>query len=451
MAKLSIRPADNNENKKPVVELVDLVKQFGDKTVLKDLNMAINKGEFVTILGASGSGKTTALRLIGGFEWPTRGEIKFNGVDVKDLPAYKRPTNTIFQDYALFPHLTVEGNIKYGLKLIRKPKENLSPSVEEKLQNKIEEWNQKALDEQKKLDKKQEEYQAIIDESSVDADGKPSKKVKQAQKWLDDSDFHYSYWETYAQQKEISYRKSHTTRKLNKKEIKQKVQDAIELIGLQGNEKKSIDQLSGGMKQRVALARAIVTEPEILLLDEPLSALDLKVRQKMQRELKSIQQELGLTFIFVTHDQEEAMTISDRIVVMREGRVEQFDTPLNIYEYPVNSWVADFIGESNIIDGRVYEQDKIYVFDQLLPGDTYKIEKGSDVKVMIRPEDINISTSEESFFEGEIESAIYQGVFWEYKVKTPEFTWRVKTTKKYEIGTTVGLSWTSFDIHTMSE
>ena len=445
MAKLTISKKDMGE--KPIVELVDLVKQFDEKTVLKDLNLAINKGEFVTILGASGSGKTTALKPIGGFEWPTRGEIKFNGIDVKDLPAYKRPTNTIFQDYALFPHLTVEGNIKYGLKLLRVKKENLNQSTLDRLTHKQEQWKAVAKKNMQKLAKEQKEYEAILE--APDANPKSS-KYKKAQKFMDESDFTYSYWETYVNQKTEAFEKLFITRKLNKDEINKKVEWAIHLIGLDGNEKKAIDELSGGMKQRVALARALVTEPKILLLDEPLSALDLKVRQKMQRELRNIQKKLGLTFIFVTHDQEEAMTISDRIVVMRDGKVEQFDVPQKIYEYPVNSWVAQFIGESNIFPGVVSSQNKIKALNQILPGDTYDFKKGQNIKVMLRPEDITI-TKGKGFVKGEIISAIFQGTFWEYTIETKVRKWRVRTTKSFKVGQTANLKWTATDVHSMSK
>ena len=443
MAKLSVRPADNK--KKKVIELVDLVKQFGGKTVLKDLNLAINKGEFVSLLGPSGCGKTTALRLIGGFEWPTRGEIKFYGVDVKDLPAYKRPTNTIFQDYALFPHLTVEGNIKYGLKLVRVPREHINENALAKLDELKIKWTQQAKAKMKKLDKEQAEYEKVLETS------KPkSPKYKKAQKWMDKSDFVYSYWENFVQQKEEAYRKTHTQRKLTKKEINKEVAEAMALIGLEGNEKKAIDELSGGMKQRVAIARAIVTKPEVLLLDEPLSALDMKVRQKMQRELKAIQRKLGITFIFVTHDQEEAMTMSDRIAVMREGRVEQFDVPKKIYDYPTNSWVASFVGDSTQFKGVYVKQGQVKFLDKTWKCEPYKIKPGKLVDVMLRPEDFEFTTASKAFLTGKITKKIFQGAMWEYTVTMPDKTSLViETNKTKKVGEETYIRWDWEDLHVM--
>lgn len=605
------KSTNKSSGEKPIIELVDLVKQYGDKTVLEEMNLSIKKGEFITLLGASGSGKTTALRLIGGFEFPTRGEIKFDGIDVKDLPAHKRPTNTIFQDYALFPHLTVEGNIKYGLGLVRVPKsridlliaaendkiendfqekkskalndvkklneelkksnervieieekikiannlkniilsERLKKNLEElkvkvtktseklvieeqkanaeiakleseipkainKAQVKFEqekvkvekeldsvkqnlvklkvEWANKANEEKKKLDIEQEKMFKILDKyadsaskteelrNQVDAlkEGfddldEAAKKTRlneikkfenklrdyralekdasKAQKTIDKSDFAYSYWDSFVNQKTIAFEDKNTNRRLSKEEINKKVKDAIKLIGLEGNAKKAIDQLSGGMKQRVALARAIVLEPKVLLLDEPLSALDLKVRQKMQRELKAIQRKLKITFLFVTHDQEEAMTMSDRIAVMRQGRIEQFDTPKRIYEFPTNAWVANFIGESNLFRATVEAKNKVKFLSTVVPGDTYDFVKGQKVDFMIRPEDIEIVTKGKGFFDGVITSAVYQGAYWEYSIKntTQKTKFRATTTKQYVVGDSVSLRWESSDAHTM--
>lgn len=443
MAKLSVRPTDNK--KKKVIELVDLVKQFGGKTVLKDLNLAINKGEFVSLLGPSGCGKTTALRLIGGFEWPTRGEIKFYGVDVKDLPAYKRPTNTIFQDYALFPHLTVEGNIKYGLKLVKVPKEHINENALIKLDQLKQKWAEVAKQKMAKLDKEQAEYEKVLETARP-----KSPKYKKAQKWMDKSDFVYSYWENFVLQKEESYRRIHTQRKLTSKEIKEEVNRVITLIGLEGNEKKSIDQLSGGMKQRVAIARAIVTKPEVLLLDEPLSALDMKVRQKMQRELKAIQRKLGITFIFVTHDQEEAMTMSDRIAVMRDGRIEQFDVPKKIYDYPANAWIASFVGDSTMFKGVYVKPGQVKFLDKVWKCEPYKIKPGKLVDIMLRPEDFEFTTAKKAYFKGKITKKIFQGAMWEYTVITEnKVSIVVETNKAKKIGEEAFIRWDHEDLHVM--
>ena len=427
---------------KPIIELVDLVKDYADKNVLKELNLSINKGEFITLLGPSGSGKTTALRLIGGFEWPTRGEIKIHGLDVKDLPAHKRPTKTIFQDYALFPHLTVEGNIKYGLKLIRIPKENPSQSKKQKLKEQKIFWNIKATKKMSELDVKQAKYEMTMSEKKVN-----SPQYKKAQKWLDSSDFTYSYWENYESMKENNFRDRHLRRPLTKEEIRKRVLNIIKMIGLDGNEKKNINQLSGGMKQRVALARSLVLEPEIVLLDEPLSALDLKVRQKMQRELKAIQKKLGMTFIFVTHDQEEAMTISDRVAVMKDGVIEQIGTPQEVYDTPVNKWVASFIGESNIFKGQVTSKNKVTILGKTIKTNSGDFKPKSKVDVIIRPEDISFVNK--GYFKGKITNAIYQGTMWEYKIKTPKFVFSSRSTKKRSVGEMVQISFDKVDVHLM--
>lgn len=428
---------------KPVIELVNLVKEYGDKTVLKKMNLSINKGEFITLLGPSGSGKTTALRLIGGFEWPTRGEIKLNGYDVKDLPAYKRPTKTIFQDYALFPHLSVEGNIKYGLKLIRVSKEVVSEKYKEKLKELKGKWEVKAEEKMKQLDIEQNKYKLDIESSSP-----KSAKHRKARKWLDNSDFTYSYWENYVYMKKESFKKRYTTRGLTKHEVNDKVKSIIEMIGLEGNERKSIDELSGGMKQRVALARSLVLEPEIVLLDEPLSALDLKVKQKMQRELKAIQKKLNMTFIFVTHDQEEAMTISDRVAVMRDGVIEQIGTPKEIYDTPVNKWVASFIGESNQFIGVVTGEGKVKFLDQTLKASTNGFKKDDKVDVVIRPEDFEV-VKKQSPFSGKVINRIYQGTLWEYQIKSKKTIFRVRSTKELKIKDEVRLNIEPTDIHLM--
>ena len=259
-----------------IIELKNVHKSFGDKPVVKNLSINIHKGEFVTLLGPSGCGKTTTLRMIAGFETPTSGQILFHGKDITELPPYKRNVNTVFQRYALFPHLNVFNNIAFGLKLKTVP----SGEIVEK--------------------------------------------------------------------KGVKYEKM---RKLTKKEIADKVSYALKMVDLENYEKRSVTSLSGGQMQRVAIARALVNEPEVLLLDEPLGALDLKLRKDMQIELMNMHKKLGITFVYVTHDQEEALTMSDRIIVMREGEIQQIATPQKIYDEPANAFVADFVGESNILSG----------------------------------------------------------------------------------------------------
>ncbi len=299
-----------------IIELKNVSKNFGDKPAVKNISFSIKRGEFVTFLGPSGCGKTTTLRMIAGFEEPSSGTILFNGEDVTNLPPHKRKVNTVFQKYALFPHLTVFGNIAFGLKIKR-----------------------------------------------VD-DGEPfvNKKGETVQK----------------------------TRHLTKAEITEKVNKALKMVDLEDYGYRSVSSLSGGQQQRVAIARALVNEPEILLLDEPLGALDLKMRKDMQLELKSMHKQLGITFVYVTHDQEEALTMSDKIIVMRDGEIQQIGTPSKIYDEPANAFVADFIGESNILSGTM---EKDYCVN--ISGNSFEcVDKGfktnEPVDVIIRPEDIKI-------------------------------------------------------------
>lgn len=432
---------------RPIIELVNLVKQFDEKVVLQDLNLSINEGEFITLLGPSGSGKTTALRLIGGFDWPTRGEIKFHGRDMKDLPPYKRPTKTIFQDYALFPHLNVENNIKYGLKLYRVEKEKIEKRHKKRLTTMQKKWSKEAAIKFVKLDKEQLLYEKIMLKNRP-----KSRKFQKAQKWLDNSDFQYSYWENYVDLKTKQFSDRYLTRKLTSKEMNEEVKKIIELIGLEGNEKKEIDQLSGGMKQRVALARSLVVRPKVLLLDEPLSALDLKVRQRMQRELKDIQQKLNMTFVLVTHDQQEALTLSDRVAVMRDGKIEQFDVGQKIYDTPKNAWVANFIGESNIFSGVVIGINYVEFMHTKFKAETNSFAKNTNVDIMLRPEDISISTTRKGKLPGLVKRAIYQGSMWEYLVTVGKHKdIRVQNTKKIARGQEISIDWNWEDLHVMEK
>lgn len=444
--------AKKEAKKNSIVELKEVVKEFSSKVVLDNVDLTITKGEFVTLLGPSGSGKTTILRLIGGFEWATRGEIKFNNRDIKDLPPYKRNLSTIFQDYALFPHLNVEGNIRYGLKLKRVPKKTVNEKHINLLKKKIEIWTKKADLEMKKLDKIQEQY-----EKELETLKPKTLQYRKRQNWLDDSDFKYSYWENYVIQKTQAFENRYFKRKMTREEMDQKISEMIELVGLKGNENRAISQLSGGMKQRVALARSLVIEPEILLLDEPLSALDAKIRQKMQVLLRSIQQELGLTFIFVTHDQNEALALSDRIAIVRAGKIEQYDTPKQIYDYPKNIWVARFIGDSNIFDAKFVKGGNVKMlnseFKTIHTEDEFPI--NSRVDALIRPEDIDIKDKEVKSakrIKGIIEDLTYRGSYYYIKVVVNDgqeiF---VETAKKFEIGDTVYLSWTIDSIHLMAK
>lgn len=338
-----------------IIELINITKSFEDGfSAVSDFNLSIEKGEFVTFLGPSGCGKTTTLRMIAGFELPSEGQILLDGKDISKLPPNKRPINTVFQRYALFPHLNIFDNVAFGLKL----------------------------------------------------------------------------------------------KKLPKDEINKKVKKALEIVDLEGFEKRKISTLSGGQQQRIAIARAIVNEPEILLLDEPLGALDLKMRKEMQLELKNMHERLGITFIYVTHDQEEALTMSDKIVVMSEGRIQQVGTPEDIYNEPKNAFVADFIGDSNVFGGVMTDRLKVrfcgHEFDCV-----DDVEKGTMIDAVVRPEDIIITTCEKGMIQGEIVSVIFKGVHYEITILSGKNEIVVQTTKKAEAGEKVGLIIEPDGIHVM--
>ncbi|MCD7839956.1 MAG: ABC transporter ATP-binding protein [Erysipelotrichaceae bacterium] len=342
---------------KKLIELDNLTKEFDGQVVLKGIHLDIYENEFITLLGPSGCGKTTTLRIIGGFEDASSGEVLFDGKDISSLPPYKREVNTVFQKYALFPHLDVFDNIAFGLNV----------------------------------------------------------------------------------------------KKMKKDIINTKVTDILELVGLQGFEHRKISQLSGGQQQRVAIARALVNEPKVLLLDEPLGALDLKLRKAMQIELKNIQKEVGITFIYVTHDQEEALTMSDTIVVMNDGMIQQIGSPLDIYNEPENRFVAQFIGESNIIEGK-FVKDLLVEFD----GDQFVcvdkgFDEGQDVDIVIRPEDLDIVEVGQGKIEGVVSSIIFKGVHYEIMVETKYRNYKVHTTDISEIGKKVNLDFWPEDIHVMDK
>ncbi|TPE57778.1 ABC transporter ATP-binding protein [[Mycoplasma] falconis] len=436
-----------NKNE-PIIQLVDIVKTYDDKMVLDDVNLSIDKGEFITLLGPSGSGKTTILRIIGGFEWVTRGEVKFFGKDIKDLSPHKRDVSTIFQDYALFPHLNVEGNIKYGLKLKRIPKEDIPKSFHAKLKNQQKKWDKKAKMEMAKLDKTMSEYEKII-ESEVKL---PKRKKDLIQSWIDDLDFKYSYWENYTDLKTEEYEKRYLTRPITNAEMDLEVQQIMKLVGLEGNEKKNVNFLSGGMKQRVALARSLVIEPSILLLDEPLSALDAKIREKMQALLRDIQQKLKLTFIFVTHDRNEALQLSDRIAVIRDGKVEQFTDPKTLYDYPVNKWVANFIGDSNFFDAEFVAPNKVKFMGKTFETIHDEFEKGEKLDALIRPEDISIARAKnKARLIGKITKSTYGGSYYNYEVDVKGKTIYIETSSKYPVDKEVMLTWDVDSIHLMKK
>ena len=342
-------------NKNALICLRGIRVDFDDEPVLKGIDLDIMDKEFITFLGPSGCGKTTTLRIIGGFIQPKEGDVFFGGVRINDLPPYKREVNTVFQRYALFPHLNVYENVEFGLKIAKVPE----------------------------------------------------------------------------------------------KERRQSVKEMLKLVGLSGYDRRHINQLSGGQQQRVAIARALVNRPKVLLLDEPLGALDLKLRKEMQIELKRIQQALEITFIYVTHDQEEALTMSDRVVVMRDGNILQIGTPQDIYNEPCNAFVADFIGESNIIDGIMHKDFLVEFANDYFDCVDKGFEPKERVQVVVRPEDFKIVPADKGKISGIVESIIFKGVHYEIMVDAIGYKWKIHTTQYVEPGTLIGMDVAPMDIHIM--
>ena len=356
---------------KELIRLRNLCMVYDDEPVLNDINLYINDKEFLTLLGPSGCGKTTTLRIIGGFATPTSGDVLFDGVRINDVPPYQRQINTVFQKYALFPHLNVFENIAFGLRMQKRP----DPS---------------------------------------DPTGR--KKVK-----------------------------------IPEEEIHQRVMEMLEVISLKGFEHRKPDALSGGQQQRVAIARALVNRPKVLLLDEPLGALDLKLRKDMQIELKRIQQQVGITFIYVTHDQEEALTMSDTIVVMDKGSIQQIGTPEDIYNEPKNAFVADFIGESNIIDGIMVRDKLVQMYGRQFPCLDGGFDENEPVDVVIRPEDIDIVPGEQGQLVGTVTGITFKGLNYDIIVEFKGFKWLIQTTDHSPVGTRIGIKIDPDGIHVMKK
>ncbi len=341
-----------------LIELEHITKSYDGDIVLDDLNLSVKPNSFVTLLGPSGCGKTTTLRIIGGFETPDTGRVIFDGQDITSLPPNKRQLNTVFQKYALFPHMSISENIAFGLKIKNKPK---------------------------------------------------------------------------------SY-------------INDKIKYALKLVNLKGFEDRTVDSLSGGQQQRIAIARDIVNEPKLLLLDEPLGAMDLKLRQDMQYELIRLKNELGITFIYVTHDQEEALTMSDTVVVMNQGYIQQMGSPEQIYNEPENAFVADFIGESNIISATMIRDELVEIFGCKFPCVDKGFGNNTPVDVVIRPEDIDLVKPEEGSITGTVTHLIFKGVHYEMEVTSPDgFEWLVHSTDMFPVGQKVGIHVDPFDIQIMNK
>ena len=343
--------------KEVIIDLTDVSKSFDGEIVLDHINLKIHDKEFVTLLGPSGCGKTTTLRIIGGFETADTGDVKFDGKSVKEVPPHQRPVNTVFQKYALFPHLNVFENVAFGLRLKKTPE----------------------------------------------------------------------------------------------KTIRTRVKEMLSLVNLKGFERRRVSTLSGGQQQRVAIARALINEPEVLLLDEPLGALDLKLRKDMQNELKKIQKATGITFIYVTHDQEEALSMSDTVVVMANGQIQQIGSPTDIYNEPENAFVADFIGESNIVDGIMLEDYKVRFSGHTFECVDAGFEKNQKVDVVVRPEDVDVVSSDKGMLQGTVTSVTFKGVHWEIIVDINGFKWMIQTTDFVAEGEHIGLFIEPEAIHIMNK
>jgi len=428
-----------------LIELKDVTKEFNGQVVLRGIDLTIEQNEFVTLLGPSGCGKTTTLRIIGGFVEPSAGEVLFDGKNILDTPAHKRPTNTVFQRYALFPHLDVFENVAFGLRVKNdslktlESIKTLSDTYQEKLRQ------TKDRHEQKEIRRSFREEVKILRDPNSDK----KKEIEKLELELKSISDPKAILEIKNNIEAIKL--SFVTRKTKEKEIKEKVQKYLKMVGLEGYETRPVHKLSGGQQQRVAIARALINEPKILLLDEPLAALDLKLRQEMQYELKEIQRNAGITFLFVTHDQEEALTMSDKIVVMNQGEIYQIGTPEDIYNEPANTFVAKFIGESNIISG-IMKDDFLVSFD----GKDYEcVDKGfarnEEVDIVIRPEDIDIVPKDEGMITGIVDSIAFKGVHYEIDVKTKDRIYTIHTTDYAKKGTQVDIKFGPEDLHVMEK
>jgi len=426
-----------------LIELKDVTKEFNGQVVLRGIDLTIEQNEFVTLLGPSGCGKTTTLRIIGGFIDPSAGEVLFDGKSILDTPAHKRPTNTVFQRYALFPHLDVFENVAFGLRVKNDSLATLGQIKD--LTDSYQQMIKKTHDKAEIQALKREMKEKINEVRDPNTDRK--KQINELKKLLET--VHDDVKKAQIESEINDIKSQFVTPKSKEKEITEKVLKYLKLVGLEGYERRAVHKLSGGQQQRVAIARALINEPKVLLLDEPLAALDLKLRQEMQYELKEIQRHSGITFIFVTHDQEEALTMSDKIVVMNHGEILQIGTPEDIYNEPASKFVANFIGESNIIPGIMID-DFLVSFDDK---EYVCVDKGfarhEAVDVVIRPEDIDIVKKGEGHLTGIVDSIAFKGVHYEIDVKTKHRIFTIHTTDYAEEGTEVDILFGPEDLHVM--
>lgn len=408
-----------------IIEFKHVTKIFNGVTVIEDENFYVRKGEFLTILGPSGCGKSTTLRMIAGFETPTSGDILLEGKDIVTMPAYKRPINTVFQHYALFPNYDVYGNVAFGLKQVKVPvplkKKDGTPVLKinktkiKYLKKQIARLSKDTIMDQNEKEERIKKFEGIIEELK--------NTPEQAYKY----------------------------RHLSNAEMDDRIMRALQIVDLDEMEGRSIDTLSGGQQQRVAIARAIVLQPKILLLDEPLGALDLKMRKDMQLELKEMHRKLGITFIYVTHDQEEALTMSDTVMVMSDGVIQQIGSPTDIYNEPKNAFVADFIGDSNIYNGVMTGEKRVKILGKEFTClDDFPIHDRVDV--VIRPEDIKLSTTQkEDSFEGFIDSKVFKGIFFQYSIMVGKEEVIVKSTKDFAEKSNIFLTLVPDSMHIMKK
>ncbi|MGM9808800.1 MAG: ABC transporter ATP-binding protein [Bacilli bacterium] len=405
-----------------IIQLTDVAKEFNGDYAVENFNLYVKKGEFVTFLGPSGCGKTTTLRMIAGFELPSKGTITLNGEDITKIPPYKRPINTVFQRYALFQHLNVYDNVAFGIRLYK----GLLP----------------------KIDKSTNEQIIGIDTAKIKELKKEIRKISKSKLSEEEKNEQILSLEKEIKKVESKEVPLYEIRHYNDDEIDEKVIKALKIVDLEELEDRDISTLSGGQQQRVAIARAIVNEPEILLLDEPLGALDLKMRKEMQIELKEMHKKLGITFIYVTHDQEEALTLSDTIVVMSDGEIQQIGTPTDIYNEPKNAFVADFIGESNIYSGTIMSSNQVKFIGHVF-NCVDKFEKNEKVDVVLRPEDIKIHAKNKGMVNGKIVSKVFKGIHYQYTVMVGKNEVIIQDTKNRDVNKEVSLSVEPDLIHIM--